>query len=61
MGDPRVAKTTVTNLLATIYAELGFLSDGKVIKAYREDFIGQYLGETAEQEYSAVLYKKQYG
>lgn len=47
MGDPGVGKTTVANLLAKIYAELGFLSEGKVIKAYREDFVGQYLGETA--------------
>ena len=47
MGPPGMCKTTVSEIIAKIYAELGFLSRGHVVTASRADLIGQYLGETA--------------
>tara|TARA_B100001094_G_scaffold330190_1_gene394803 strand:- start:1343 stop:2560 length:1218 start_codon:yes stop_codon:yes gene_type:complete len=47
MGPPGMCKTTVSEIIAKIYAELGFLSEGHVVTASRADLIGQYLGETA--------------
>ena len=47
MGPPGMCKTTVSEILAKMYAELGFLSSGHVIQATRADLVGQFLGETA--------------
>ena len=47
MGPPGVGKTTVANIIAKMYAQLGFLSKGNVMKASRQTLIGQYMGETA--------------
>tara|TARA_X000001036_G_scaffold436347_1_gene479314 strand:- start:2380 stop:3465 length:1086 start_codon:yes stop_codon:yes gene_type:complete len=47
MGPPGMCKTTVSEILAKIYADLGFLSSGHVIAATRADLVGQFLGETA--------------
>ncbi len=47
MGPPGMCKTTVAEILAKIYADLGFLSSGHVVSATRADLVGQYLGETA--------------
>ena len=47
MGPPGVGKTTVAKIMARIYRDLGFLSEGRLICVTREDLVGQYLGETA--------------
>ena len=47
MGPPGMCKTTVSEIVAKIYADLGFLSQGHVVTATRADLIGQFLGETA--------------
>ena len=47
-GPPGSGKTTVSKILCKIYKNLGVLSNSAKFKvAYREDFVGQYLGETA--------------
>jgi len=47
-GPPGSGKTTVSKILCKIYKYIGVLSNsGKFKVAYREDFVGQYLGETA--------------
>lgn len=49
MGPPGVGKTTVAQILSSIYKHLGVVSKGKLIIVAREDLIGQYLGETANK------------
>ena len=47
-GPPGSGKTTVAQIVANIYKELGILSsNGKFKIARREDFIAGYLGQTA--------------
>ena len=46
-GPPGTGKTTVANLMATIYAGLGILRKNKCKVIKRDDLIGQYLGETS--------------
>ena len=47
MGPPGMCKTTVSEIVGKIYADLGFLSEGHVISATRADLVGQFLGETS--------------
>lgn len=48
MGPPGSGKTTVAKILAGIYKSMGVLSKDAIFKvAYRDDFIGAYLGQTA--------------
>lgn len=47
-GGPGTGKTTVAEILGSIFSELGVLSSkGKFISAQRSDMVGQYLGQTA--------------
>ncbi len=46
-GTPGCGKTTFIDIIAKLYANLGILTKGHVIKASRSDLIGQYLGSTA--------------
>ena len=47
-GPPGVGKTTVANIIARIYRNLGILSkNGPFKTANRQDFIAAYLGQTA--------------
>jgi len=49
-GPPGSGKTTVAQIVANIYKELGILSaTGKFKIARREDFIAGYLGQTASK------------
>ena len=48
MGSPGCGKTTVAKIIGKIYVKMGVLSRNAPFKmAHREDFVGQYLGETA--------------
>jgi SpoVK/Ycf46/Vps4 family AAA+-type ATPase len=46
-GDPGVGKTTLCNILAKIYKNMGFLETDKVVVADRSQLIGKWLGETS--------------
>ncbi len=48
-GPPGTGKTKVANIIANIYSGLGLLSSGHVMKPMRSDFVGRYLGETADK------------
>lgn len=47
-GAPGTGKTTVAKIIGKIYQSLNILSPGGTFKvAYRDDFVAQYLGQTA--------------
>lgn len=48
VGPPGTGKTTVANIIANIYKELGILKgDAGVTLAHRDDFIAGYVGQTS--------------
>jgi len=48
LGAPGTGKTTVAKIIGKIYQGMGILSDSGVFKiAHRDDFIAEYLGQTA--------------
>ena len=48
MGKPGCGKTSIAKILGNIYKNTGILSkDGKFKIGYRDDFVGEYLGQTA--------------
>ena len=53
-GPPGSGKTCVANILAKIYARMGFLKKEKVHSVRRSDLIGQYLGQTAVKTQKAI-------
>jgi len=53
-GPPGSGKTCVANILAKIYAKMGFLKHDKVHSVRRSDLIGQYLGQTAIKTQKAI-------
>ncbi len=48
-GKPGSGKTELANILASIYAGVGFLEHGKVHSVRRADLIGMYIGHTTVQ------------
>tara|TARA_B100001093_G_C26811117_1_gene1007628 strand:- start:761 stop:2089 length:1329 start_codon:yes stop_codon:yes gene_type:complete len=48
-GPPGVGKTEISKIIARIYKGLGFLKNDKIISVKRDDFIANYLGQTASK------------
>ena len=47
LGNPGTGKTTVANIVAKIYKELGILSSGHLVVADRSQLVAGYVGQTA--------------
>lgn len=48
-GPPGCGKTELANILAQIYANLGIISESKVVIARRSDLVAGFLGQTAQK------------
>jgi probable Rubsico expression protein CbbX len=46
-GSPGMGKTTVALKMAGLLHQLGYLAQGQVIHAMRNDLVGEYIGQTA--------------
>lgn len=53
-GNPGTGKTTVADFIGEIYAAMGLLSKGNVLRVERSDLVGKHVGET-EQKTKAIL------
>ena len=58
MGNPGTGKTTVADFIGEIYASMGLLSIGRVIKVERKDLVGTVIGET-EKKTAEILKRAQ--
>lgn len=54
VGNPGTGKTMVADLMGEIYASMGLLSVGKVMKVERKDLVGCHVGDT-ERKTAEVL------
>lgn len=59
-GNPGTGKTTVAQIVGTLYRRLGLLKSGHVISATRADLVGKYLGHT-EQKVADIVRKARDG
>jgi len=58
LGPPGTGKTTGATLFGQIYAKLGILSKGHVVRRTSQELIGQYLGETEVRTREALYESK---
>lgn len=58
MGNPGTGKTTVADFIGEIYASMGLLSIGRVVKVERKDLVGTIIGET-EKKTAEILKRAQ--
>lgn len=58
MGNPGTGKTTVADFIGEIYASMGLLSIGRVVKVERKDLVGTVIGET-EKKTAEILNRAQ--
>ncbi len=54
MGPPGVGKTTLAQIMGTIYLQLGFLENDTFITAKRSDLVAKYLGQTADKTQKVI-------
>ena len=54
LGNPGTGKTTIARIVAKWFKALGFLTSGHLIETSRSDFVGQYVGETAQKTMSVL-------
>ena len=59
-GPPGVGKTKVAEIMAELYAGLGYLRLGHIVKVKRNDLIGPFLGQTTDRT-SQILDKAKGG
>jgi replication-associated recombination protein RarA len=59
-GPPGVGKTKVAEIMAELYAGLGYLKFGHIVKVKRNDLIGPFLGQTTDRT-SKILDKAKGG
>ena len=59
-GPPGVGKTKVAEIMAELYAGLGYLKLGHIVKVKRNDLIGPFLGQTTDKT-SKILDKAKGG
>ncbi len=48
-GNPGTGKSTVADFMGEIYASMGILSRGEVIKVEKRDLVGKHVGETEDK------------
>ena len=53
-GNPGTGKTTVADFLGEIYASMGLLTKGDVIRVEKSDLVGSHVGET-ERKMKSIL------
>ena len=53
-GNPGTGKTTVADFLGEIYASMGLLSKGDVIRVEKRDLVGEHVGDT-ERKMRSIL------
>lgn len=53
-GNPGTGKTTVADFLGEIFASMGLLSRGDVVRVEKKDLVGSHIGET-EQKMKSIL------
>src|ERR1700753_185624 len=55
-GSPGTGKTTVALRMASLLKQMGYLEQGQLVHAMRNDLIGEFIGQTAPRT-KRVLYK----
>ena len=47
LGNPGTGKTTVANLVAKAFREMGFMKSGQIVRVTRTDLVAEYTGQSA--------------